>query len=94
MRLREVDFKLNPGKCECAKSKLTFLGHEVSQEGTQPDLRKIKVATNFLIPTFVTNVWVFLGLVRYYKNYVKGYSWIAIPLFDLNKKRYGVLVEP
>jgi len=27
-----------------------------------------------------------LGLKRYYKNYVKGYSYIAIPFFDLTKK--------
>lgn len=86
MWLREVNLKLNPDKCECAKSKLTFLGHEVIQKGTQRDLRKIKVANNFLIPTSVINVWVFLGLIGYYKNYVKGYSWIAIPLFDLTKK--------
>jgi hypothetical protein len=84
--LKEVNFKLNPKKCECAKFKLTFLCHEVSRENTWPNLQKIKVTTNFPIPTFVTNVWVFLGLIGYYKSYVKGQSWIAIPLFDLTKK--------
>jgi hypothetical protein len=34
----------------------------------------------------VTNVRAFLGLTNYYRNYVKGYSRIAIPLFDLTKK--------
>jgi hypothetical protein len=37
MRFKEVNFKFNPNKCEFAKSKLAFLGHEVSQEGTQPN---------------------------------------------------------
>jgi hypothetical protein len=32
MWLREVNFKLNLGKCECEKSKLTFLGHEVIEK--------------------------------------------------------------
>jgi hypothetical protein len=86
MRLKEVNLKLNPCKCECAKSKLIFLGQEVTRKGTQPDPKKIKVAINFPIPTSATNVWVFLGLIRYYKNYVKGYSRIAIPLFDLTEK--------
>jgi len=34
----------------------------------------------------VTNVHAFLKLTGYYRNYVKGYYQIAIPLFDLTKK--------
>jgi hypothetical protein len=30
----------------------------------------------------------FLGLISYYKNYVKGYSCKAIPLFELTKKDF------
>lgn len=56
MRLREVNFTFNPSKCELAKSKLAFLGHEISQEGTQPNQRKVKVVMNFPILTFVINV--------------------------------------
>jgi hypothetical protein len=88
MRLKEVNLKLNLRKCEFAKSKLTFLGHEVNREGTQPYQRKIKVVTNFPIPTFVINMQAFLGLTRYYRNSMKGYSHIAIPLFELTKKDY------
>jgi hypothetical protein len=88
MRLREIILKLNPSKCEFAKSKLAFLGHEVNQEGTQPNQRKVKVVMNFLVLTFVINVQEFLGLIGNYKNYVKRYSCIAIPLFELTKKDY------
>jgi hypothetical protein len=86
MRLREVNLKFNPNKCEFAKSKLAFVCHEVSQEGTQLDQRKIKMVINFPIPIATTNVRAFLGLAGYYRNYVKGYSCIAIPLFELTKK--------
>jgi hypothetical protein len=84
--LKEVNLKLNLGKCEFVKSSLTFLGHVVSHYGTQPDFKKIKVVTNFPIPTILTNVRMFLGLTRYYRNYIKGYFRVAIPLFDLTKK--------
>ncbi len=86
LQLKEVNIKLNLGKCEFVNSNLRFLRHVVSCDGTQPDLKKIKIVTSFPIPIIVINVQVFLGLTRYYRNYVKGYSCIAIPLFNLTKK--------
>jgi hypothetical protein len=34
MKLREINLKINPNKCECAKISLTFLGHVVNCDGT------------------------------------------------------------
>jgi len=86
LKLREINLKLNPRKCEFAKTSLTFLRHVVSCDGTQLDPQNIKVVIDFPISTLVTNVRTFLGLIGYYQDYVKGYSWIAMPLFDLTKK--------
>jgi hypothetical protein len=88
MKLREVNLKLNPNKCEFARFKLAFLGHEVNQERTQPNQRKVKVVMNFPILTSIINAQAFLGLIGYYKNYVKRYLRIVIPLFELTKKDY------
>lgn len=74
MRLREVNLKFNPGKCEFSKCSISFLGHVVIRKGTQPDPKKIKAVTDFWITTPVTNVHGFLGLTGYRRNYVKGYS--------------------
>jgi hypothetical protein len=65
MRLREVNLKLNPNKCEFAKTNLTFLGHVVSQDGTQFNLRKIKAVIEFLILISTINALAFLGLTNY-----------------------------
>jgi hypothetical protein len=86
LKLREINFKLNPGKCEFVKISLTFLGHEVNHDGTQLDPRKIKVIIDFPIPTSIINVKTFLWLISYYQDYVMGYFRIAMPLFDLIKK--------
>jgi hypothetical protein len=64
LKLREVN--LNPSKCEFVKINIKFLGHILSMEGTQLDLRKIKAMIKYHVPVFVTNVKAFLGLTKYY----------------------------
>ncbi len=85
-RLREVNLKLNPSKCCFAAENIVFLGHVVSKEGTKPDPGKIDAVLRFPEPKTVTNVKSFLGLTGYYRKYIKGYSRMASPLFELTKK--------
>jgi len=58
----------------------------VSKEGIQPNPRKIEAVLHFPTPRNVMNVRSFLGLTGYYWKYVKGYSSLAGPLFDLTRK--------
>jgi len=85
-RLREVNLKLNPSKCCFATKSIVFLGHVVSKEGTKPDPGKIDAVLRFPEPKTVTNVRSFLGLTRYYRKYIREYSRLASPLFELTKK--------
>jgi hypothetical protein len=39
-KLREVNLKLNPGKCCFVARSVVFLGHVVSHEGTKPNPSK------------------------------------------------------
>ncbi len=63
-----------------------FLGHVVNKEGTKPDPGKIVVVLRFPEPNTVTNVRSFLGLTGYYRKYIREYSRLASPLFELTKK--------
>jgi hypothetical protein len=65
-KLREVNLKLNPGKCCFAAKSIVFLGHVVNNEGTKPDLGKIDAVLRFLEPKTITSVRSFLGLTGYY----------------------------
>jgi hypothetical protein len=85
-RLREVNLKLNPSKCCFAAGSIVFLGHVVSKEGTRPDPNKVDAVRKFPVPTTVMNVISFLGLTGYYRKYIRGYSRMAGPLFELMKK--------
>ncbi len=86
LKLREVNLKLNLGKCEFTKTCVGILGHIVNREGTQPNQRKIKAIIEFPIHTSLTNVRALLKFISYYMNYLKGYSCIFVLLFGSTKK--------
>ena len=85
-RLREANLRLGPHKYTLAKSSVTFLGHQVSEEVLQPDTRMLDSIRKIPIPTTVTQVRSFLGLVGYYRRFIKGFSKIAAPLNRLLEK--------
>jgi hypothetical protein len=62
-----------------------FLGHVVGKSKTSVNLENIKVVQKFPIIKVIMNVWAFLGLTSYYRNYVKVYVRIVVPLFELTK---------
>ena len=51
-----------------------FLGHVVSQGEISVDPNKVEVVLNWDWPTMVTEVRSFLGLVGYYRQFVKDLS--------------------
>ena len=64
-------------KCEFWLNEVSFLGHIVSKEGIRVDPKKIEVVFKWKPPRNVTEVHSFLGLVGYYRRFVKGFSMIA-----------------
>jgi hypothetical protein len=85
-KLREVNLKLNPNKCCFVAKTITFMGHVVSKEGTRPDPGKIEAVLHFPTPKTITSVRSFLGLTGYYRKYIRGYSRLVGPLFELTRK--------
>lgn len=49
-RLRKVNLKVNPQKCEFLKTELLYLGHVVTADGVLSDPDKIKIVPNCPIP--------------------------------------------
>ena len=65
---------------------MTFLGHVISTKGVSVDPHKIEAAVNWKLPKNVSEVRSFLGLARYYRKFVEGFSKIAAPLTKLTRK--------
>ena len=85
-RLRQVGLKLQPDKCEYIRPELEYLGHLITKDGVKPNPKKISAVQNFKQPTNVTEVKSFLGLVGYYRKFIRNFSTISKPLTNLTKK--------
>ena len=58
----------------------------MSEAGLQPDSRLLVSIREIQPPTNVSQVCSFLGLVGYYRRFIKGFSNIAAPLNGLLEK--------
>jgi hypothetical protein len=63
-----------------------FLGHIISNGGISVDPAKVKEIVAWSIPSTVTDVRSFLGLVGYYRRFIEGFSKIAKPMTSLLEK--------
>ncbi|GBG87870.1 hypothetical protein CBR_g46170 [Chara braunii] len=72
--LRQHKFKINGEKCELGRTRVLYLGHEISSEGLKPDNAKVASIRDWPRPQSVTEMRSFLGMTGYYRTFVKNYS--------------------
>ena len=84
LRERQLYAKLR--KCQFWLDRVAFLSHVSSVEGVSVDPKKIEAVVNWKPPKNVSEVRSFLGLARYYRKFIEGFSKIAAPLTKLIRK--------
>ena len=84
-RLSTLNLKVKPEKCQLFKTKVNYLGHVVTSEGTVPNPEKIRAVKEWPRPETEKGLRGFLGLSGYYRRFVQGYAKIAAPLHNLLK---------
>lgn len=85
-RLRSVNLKLNPPKCNFLQKQVLYLGHIISKDGIQPDSEKIKVLVNYPRPQSVDDVKRFVAFANYYRKFIPNFAEIALPLNRMSRK--------
>jgi len=85
-RLRAAGITVNPAKCQFCRTKVKLLGHVISESGIEKDPSHIKAIQEFPVPSCIKSLRRFLGLAGWCREFIKDFSNIAAPLFDLTKK--------
>lgn len=81
--LQNAEFYLKQSKCLFAQQTIEYLGHMVSGNGVTPEPSKIQAMVQWPTPTSVRELRAFLGLIGFYRKFIRGYAAIAAPLTSL-----------
>jgi hypothetical protein len=85
-KLRQNRLYTKLSKCEFWMKQVAYLGHVISKGGISVDPSKVQDILSWNVPTSVGDIQSFLGLVGYYRRFIKGFSKISKPLTELLKK--------
>nr|GEX36671.1 putative reverse transcriptase domain-containing protein [Tanacetum cinerariifolium] len=73
-------------KCDFWLEFVQFIGHVIDNKGVHVDPIKIEAIRSWSTPTTPMEVRQFLGLARYYRRFIEGFSLISKPLTKLTQK--------
>ena len=79
-KLRSGHLSMKLRKCHFFTKEIQYLGHILSTKGIKPLPLKTQAIQNMHQPKMSKQVCVFLGLVGYYRKFIKNFAKIAKPL--------------
>lgn len=78
--LERVNLKVQLDKSEFLKKEVAFLGHIVTDEGVKPNPNKIETIKKWPIPANQKELKGFLGLLGYYRKFIRDFAKNTKPL--------------
>lgn len=81
-RLEDYGIVINPAKCVFGVSEVTFLGYLISADGMRPPTERIQALKDFPLPKTVRGLRRFLGMVNYYRRFLRNAAELQAPLVD------------
>ena len=91
-RFWEFNLKLKPSNCSFFQLEIMYVAHHVSQRGILPSWENVQAMQEFPMPETYMQVHAFCRLAGHYRRFIKGFTNIACPLYDMLGK--GVKMSP
>lgn len=85
-RLRAANLKVQLDKSEFLRTEVNYLGHIITPQGIRPNNEKIRVIENYPIPCTTKEIKAFLGLLGYYRKFIRNFASLTKPLTRCLKK--------
>ena len=92
-RLRQTNLKIQLDKSEFLRKEVIYLGHTITKDGLKPNDDKITAVLNYPIPKTTTEIKSFLGLIGYYRRFIKDFAHVTKPLTSCLKKRNKIVLD-
>lgn len=92
-RFRKTNLKVQLDKSHFLRKEVLYLGHTITSEGLKPNNDKIDAVLKYPIPKTVTEIKSFLGLVGYYRKFIKDFAKITRPLTACLKKGRKIVIN-
>lgn len=86
-RLKGANLTINFEKCQFCRPSLRFLGYVVDEHGLRTDPDKISALLDYPVPKNTTQIRRLIGMVGYYRRFLKDFSSLCSPITDLLKGR-------
>ncbi|KAK4474308.1 hypothetical protein MN116_000394 [Schistosoma mekongi] len=84
-RLNENGMNIHQSKCVFGVETLEFLGHTISPDGITPIKQEVDTIKQYPIPSSITQLRSFLGLINFYRRFIPGCAQLMQPLTDALK---------
>ena len=86
-KLCSANLSMKLSKCHFISKEIQYLGHILSTKGIYPLPSKRQAIQQMQPPTTPKHVWTFLGLVGYYRKFIKHFAKIVKPLTLLTRQQ-------
>ena len=94
-KVNEAGMKMKMSKCVAAARSITYLGSHISGDGVATDPEKVRAVTEWQFPLPDERaVKAFLGLVGYYRKFIKNFAHEAYPLTKLTRHGEPFVMGP
>lgn len=91
--LEKANLKMQTSKCNFLHKEIDFLGHIVTQEGVKPNPNKIEAIKNLPCPKNAKQIKSFLGLLGYYRKFIKDFAKLTKPITKQLKGNKSVVID-